>query len=140
MFNVIYLDDTSSKYGLIQTKITLGGQRLQQETQLEYLGSIISEIWFNSEILVNLASTISRMAKLSSWTKPSGPRPRSYSYLRALVLLNSLYECKSWTYTADLEKHHGIGNEMLRGLFWIFYRNYIPNEKVRNRIRQHIRD
>ena len=150
------LDETSSKYGMqisaektklmtnstdpIQTKITVGGQQLEQVTQFKYLGSIISEKGSKPEVLARTAQTANALARLKPiWVDKNISLKTKIKLLRALVISIFLYACESWTLTAELQKRiTAVEMRCFRRLLGISYKDHITNEEVRNRINQHI--
>ena len=153
---VKYLDETSSKYALeinaektkvmtnstkpIQTKITVGGQQLEQVTQFKYLGAIISEGGSKTEVLARAAQTASALARLKPiWRDKNISTKTKIKLLRALVLTIFLYAWESWTSTADLQrKISAVEMRCFRRLLGISYKDHTTDEEVRNRVSQHI--
>ena len=64
---------------------------------------------------------------------------RKSDWARALVISILLYECESWTLTAELEKKiQAAEMRCFRKILEITYRDHVTNNDLRNRIKQAI--
>lgn len=119
---------------LIEEQIKVGNEDLENVTELEYLGSLLS--WDNDcgkEIKKRIAKALGyknvwRSEKISVKTKPNISRTYIFSIL--------LYACESWTLRKhDRDKLMAFDTRCYRRILHIRWQQKITNEEVRRRVK-----
>ena len=91
----------------------MNGQQLEEVEAFKYLGSTLTKDDCVTEVKIRIALSTSAMAKLTKlWKSSDISFSTKLKLYRALVLSIFLYECESWTLTA--EKDRGLRDEVLQ--------------------------
>ena len=89
----------------INTEIKVNGQKLERVTSFKYLGSVVSDEGFKSEILSRIAQTTAALTRLRPvWIDKSISLSSKIRLMRSLVTSIFLYACQSWNHTAELQR------------------------------------
>lgn len=97
------------------TRTTINGKKLECVSKFKYLGSaVIDDASLIAEIKMTVATVISALAKLNSiWRDKKISLTTRMNLLRSLVTSVVKYSCKTWTITAEMEKHiNAFDNEL----------------------------
>ena len=87
-----------------QKEIKIKGQRLEEVENFKYLGAIISNEDPKTEILSWIAQTTAALSRLKIIWRDKNISLASKVKLMRIILSTSLYTCKSWTLTAEIER------------------------------------
>ena len=115
------LDKASTAYGMeisaektkrmtnntsgINTEIKVNGQKLEVVTSFKHLGSVITDEGSKPEILSRIAQTTAALTRLTPiWNDMCTSFSSNIRLMRSLVTSIFLYECESWTLTAELQR------------------------------------
>ena len=126
---------TNSANG-IQREIKVKGQKLGTVTSFKYLGAVVSDDGFKSEVFSRIAQATAALTKLKPiWRDNNISLGSKVKLMRSLVISIFLYACESWTLTAELEKRtQAFEMRCYRRLLNISYKNHVTNEEVRRKI------
>ena len=85
--------------------IKVNGQKLETVTSFKYLGSVITDKGSKSEILSRIAQTTAALTRLKPvWNDRSISLSSKIRLTHSLVTSIFLYDCESWTLTAELQR------------------------------------
>ena len=88
----------------INTEINVNGQKLETVTSFKCLGSVITDKGSKPEILSRIAQTTAALTRLKPvWIDKSSSLSFKIRLMRSLVTSIFLYDCESWTLTAELQ-------------------------------------
>ena len=123
-----------------QREIKIKGQRLEEVENFKYLGAIISNEGSKPEILSRIAQTTVALSSLKIiWRDKNTSLASKVKLMRTLILSTFLYDCESWTLTAEIEiRIQALEMRCYRRLLNISYKDQVTNEEVRNRIQNAI--
>ena len=89
----------------INTEFKVNGQKLETVTSCKYLGSVITDEGSKLEILSRIAQTTAVLTRLKPVCKNGSISLCSkIRLMRSLVTPVFLYDCESWTLTAELQR------------------------------------
>ena len=124
----------------INIEIKMNGQKLETVTSFKYLGSVITDEGSKPEILSRIAQTTAALTRLKPvWNDRSISLSSKIQLMRSLVTSIFLYACKSWTFTADIQRRtQAMKMRCYRKILRISYKDHVTNEEVRAKIQQAI--
>ena len=96
------------------------------------LGSIVTEVGLEVEIVSRAAQTTAAMSKLrTSCTDKNICLKTKIRLLRVLVISIFLYSCEAWTLTTELQRRiQALEMRCYRTILGISYMDYSTNEEV----------
>ena len=132
---------TNSANG-IQREIKVKEQKLGTVKSFKYLGAIVSDNDFKSEVLSRIVQTTTAFTKLKPiWRENNISLGSKVKLMLSFVISILLYACESWTVTAELEKRtQAFEMRCYRRLLNISYKDHFTNEEVRRNIQAAIGD
>ena len=100
------------------------------------MGAIVSDDGSKPEVLSRIAQTTAAVTKLKViWNDKKITIISKIRLMRSLAMSIFLYECETWTITADIERRiQALEMRCFRKLLGISYRDHITNEEVKARI------
>ena len=126
----------------INTEIKVNGQKLEVVTSFKHLGSVITDEGSKPEILSRIAQTTAALTRLTPiWNDMCTSFSSNIRLMRSLVTSIFLYECESWTLTAELQRRkQAMEMRCYRKILHISYKGliHVTNEEVRAKIQQAI--
>ena len=124
----------------INTEIKVNGQKLETLTSFKYLGSIITDEGSKPEILSRIAQTTAALTMLKPvWIDKSISLSSKIRLMRSFVTSNFLYDCESWTLTAELQRRiQAMEMRCYRKILRISYKDHVTNEEVCAKIQRAI--
>ena len=122
------------------TRIMANGSQLETVEQFKYLGSILNNEGFKTEVLARAAQTLTAIAKLKPIWRDRAINLRSkLKLLRALVLSIFLYASETWTLTAEFQRRiQVLEMKCDRRILGITYRDRVTNDAIRGLIAAHV--
>ena len=125
----------------INTEIKINGQKLETVTSFKYLGTVITDEGSKPEILSRMAQTTAALTRLKPvWIDNSISLSSKTQLMRSLVTSIFLYDCESWTLTAELiTRIQAMEMRCYRRIVRISNKDHVTNEEVRAKIQQAIR-
>ena len=123
---------TNSTSG-INTEIKINGQKLDIVTSFKYLGSVMTEEGSKPEILSMIAQTTAAFTRLKPvWNDRSFSFSSKIQLMRSLVTSVFVYDCESWTLTAELQRRiQAMEMRCYCKILRISYKSHVTNEGVR---------
>ena len=128
-------DDNTSG---INTEIKVNGQQLETVTNLKYLGSVITNESFKSEILSRIAQTRAALTRLKPvWNDRSISLSPKLRLMLSLVTSIFLYACELRTLTAELQRRiQAMEMRYYRKILRVSYEDRVTNEEVRAKVQK----
>ena len=122
----------------INTDININVQKLETVTSFKYLGSVITDEGSKLEILSRIAQTTAVLTRLKPVCKNGSISLCSkIRLMRSLVTPVFLYDCESWTLTAELQRRiQTVEMKRYHKILCISYKDRATNEGVRAKIQQ----
>ena len=116
----------------ISADITIHNKKLETIRKFKYLGAIVSD---EPKVLSRIAQTTAAVTKLkATWNDKNIAISSKIRLMRSLLLSIFLYECETWTLTADIESIQVMEMRCFHKLLGISYKDHITNEEVKARI------
>ena len=117
--------------------IKVKGYNLETVTNFKYLGAIVTDEGTKRVVLARIAQATSALTKLKTVLKDRNITSKHrIQILRSIVTSTFLYACETWALAAELERRiQTVEMRYYRKIFGISFRDRIPNEYVRNRVR-----
>ena len=99
---------------------------------------MITDEGFKPEILFRIAQTTASLTRLKPvWIEKSIFLSSKIRLMRSLVTSIFLYDCESWTLTAELQRRmKAMEMRCYRKILHISYKDHVTNEEVRAKIQQ----
>ena len=134
--NTLMTNNTSG----IDTTIKVNKQKLETVTSFKYLGSVITNEGFKSEILSRIAQTTAALTRLKPvWNDRNVSFSSKIRLMRSLVTSFVLYACESLTLTVVLQRRiQAMEMRCYRKVLHILYTYHVTNEEVGAKIQQAI--
>ena len=125
-------DNTSG----INTETEVNGQKLETVTSFKYLGSVITEEGFKPEILSRRVQTTAALTRMKPvWNDRGISLISKIRLICSLVTSIFLYACKSWTFTAEVQRRiQTMEKKCHRKILRTSYSDHVTDEEVRAKI------
>ena len=116
----------------INTEIKVNGQKLETVTSFKYMGSVITDKGSKPEILSRIAQATAALTRLKPvWIGKSISLSSKIPLMRSLVTSIFLYDCESWTITAELQRRiQAMEMRCYRMTQRISYKDHVTKKEV----------
>ena len=138
------LDKTCTRYKMeisaeMNKLMTNSANGIQREIKIKgqkYLGAVVSDDASKPEVLSRIAQATAALTKLKPiWRDNNISLGSKVKLMRSLVISIFMYDCESWTLTAELEKRtQAFEMRCYRMLLNLSYKGHVTNEEVRRKI------
>ena len=128
---------TNSANG-IQREIKVKGQKMGNVTSFKYLGAVVSDDGSKPKVLSRIAQATAALTKLKPiWRDNNISLGSKVKLMCSFVISIFLYNCESWTLTAELKKRtQAFEMRYYRRLLNISYKDMLPMRRFAERSKQ----